>query len=133
MTIIKWRESYETGVAEMDAEHKELIDIINQLYQMQREKKSYEELQDVFNRLVRYTENHFSHEERLMEQTKYGEVEQQKAAHQKFIEELKEMEPDLVSGREDAAPVVNKFLREWWLNHIVGMDKEYGPHLQNNQ
>jgi len=31
MDIIKWRNSYETGIAEMDNEHRQLIQLINQL------------------------------------------------------------------------------------------------------
>jgi len=131
MTVIKWRESYETGVEEMDNEHKTLIDIINQLYQMQREKKSYEELKGIYNRLLQYTENHFQHEEKLLEESGYAQYKEQCQSHVDFIEKLKDLKEDLLSAKESSAPVVYKFLREWWLNHIVGMDKEYGPHLLN--
>lgn len=130
MSIIKWRESYETGVEEMDNEHRELIDIINLLYQMQREKKSYEELKGIYQRLLDYTQNHFQHEEKLMADSQYPGLQEQQQTHEKFVLRLKDMEEDLVSAKESAAPVVYKFLREWWLDHIVGMDKNYGPHLQ---
>lgn len=128
--IIKWRESYETGVEVMDNEHRELIEIINLLYQMQRDKKSYDELQDIYQRLLDYTQNHFQHEEKLMAESEYSGLEKQRQDHEEFVAKLKDMKEDLLSAKETAAPVVYKFLREWWLEHIVGMDKEYGPHLQ---
>ena len=129
MSVIKWRESYETGIAEMDNEHRELIEIINQLYQMQREKKAYDELKNIYNRLLEYTRNHFLNEEKLMEDSNYPGLQQQKNSHAEFVAKLQEMENDLVSANESVAPVVYRFLREWWLDHIVGMDKDYGPHL----
>ncbi len=127
--IIKWRESYETGVEVMDNEHRELIEIINLLYQMQRDKKSYDELQDIYQRLLDYTQNHFQHEEKLMAESEYSGLKKQQQNHEEFVAKLKDMKEDLLSVKETAAPVVYKFLREWWLEHIVGMDKEYGPHL----
>ncbi len=130
MSIIKWRESYETGVEVMDNEHRELIEIINLLYQMQRDKKAYEELKKIYARLLEYTQNHFQHEEKLMMDAEYPGLVEQQENHAEFITKLKEMEEDLLAAKESAAPVVYKFLREWWLDHIVGMDKEYGPHLQ---
>ena len=133
MTIIKWRDSYETGVAEMDNEHREIIEIINQLYEMLREKKSYSELENIYNRLLDYTKNHFAHEENLMEEAKYPGLERQRKAHAMFIAELEKMEKDLLSAEESVAPVVYKFLREWLLKHIVEVDKEYGPSLSTDE
>ena len=129
MTVIKWRDSYATGVAEMDAEHRELIDIINQLYEMLREKKSHDELKNIYDRLHSYTEKHFQHEEQMLEEAEYDGLAGQQNAHKQFIVELDKMEADLLSGNESVVPVVYKFLRDWWLQHIVEIDKLYGPTL----
>ncbi len=32
MTLIEWRKEFETGVAEVDYEHQELVDLINELH-----------------------------------------------------------------------------------------------------
>lgn len=132
--IIKWRDSYATGVEVMDAEHKQLIDIINDLYLMQRDKTaSKEKLKEVYDSLVSYTEDHFKHEERLLKEKEYDGLEEQYQSHAEFITKLKDMENDLTSGNEETIPVVYKFLREWWLGHIVDLDKNYGPHLSNEE
>jgi len=129
MSIIKWRDSYATGVEEMDAEHHELIDIINQLYEMMREKRPRAELKSIYDRLHSYTENHFRHEEQMMIESEYDGLAEQQKFHKQFIIELDKMEADLLSADEAVVPVVYKFLREWWLNHIVEVDKRYGPTL----
>ena len=129
MSIIKWRDTYATGVAEMDAEHHEIIDIINQLYDMLREKKSYTELKNIYDRLYSYAENHFRHEEQLMEAAGFEGLDDQLQAHVYFVDELAKMEANLLSADESVAPVVYKFLREWWLKHIVELDKRYGSIL----
>jgi hemerythrin len=85
MTIIKWRDSYATGVEEMDTEHRELIDIINQLYEMLREKREPAELKIIYDRLHRYTENHFQHEEQMMEESGHDGLAEQQKAHKQFV------------------------------------------------
>lgn len=129
MTIIKWRDSYSTGVEEMDKEHHEIIDIINQLYEMLRKKRERAELKTIYDRLHRYTEKHFQHEEQMMEESGHEGLAEQQQAHKQFVSELDRMEADLLSADESVVPVVYKFLREWLLKHIVEVDKRYGPNL----
>ncbi len=97
---------------------------------MQRDKKSYEELKVIYQSLVGYTEQHFQHEEKLLDESGYPELGQQWASHVEFVEKLTEMEKDLMAAKESAVPVVYKYLQQWWLDHIMGEDKLYGPFLQ---
>ena len=133
MAVIKWRESYETGVEEMDREHQALVAIINQLFEMQRDKKAFSELRDVYQKLIEYTEKHFQHEEQLLEKSGYPELENQKRFHRHFVTKMETMKDDLIEGKEEAAPVVYRYLREWLLGHIVEEDMKYGNHLQKKQ
>ncbi len=130
MTVIKWRDSYTIGVEEMDEEHKKLIEIINRLFQMIRDKKSYEELNEIYESLVAYTEQHFQHEEKLLDEAEYPRLEEQRTLHAEFVKKLEEMKNNLTSADESIAPVVYKFLRDWWVQHIVGEDKLYGDFFE---
>ncbi|MDJ0624213.1 MAG: bacteriohemerythrin [Desulfocapsaceae bacterium] len=132
MALIKWRDSYATGIPEMDDEHREIIDIINTLYEMIRDKKNYEELKNVYERMYNYSLNHFSHEEQILEESNYSGLAAQKEQHSRFAARLEEMKEQLLSADESAIPEVYKFLREWWLQHIVEVDGQYGDVLKED-
>lgn len=132
MALIKWRDSYATGIKEMDDEHRELIAIINTLYEMIRDKENYDELKRVYERMYNYSLHHFSHEEQILEESQFSGLAEQKEQHVSFVARLEEMKEQLLSADESITPEVYKFLREWWLHHIVEVDGRYGDNLKSD-
>lgn len=130
MALIKWRDSYATGVKEMDEEHRVIIDLINTLYEMIRDKKRYEELRTVYERMYSYSRDHFSHEEQMLEEADFSGLAEQKEQHAQFIARLDELKDELLSANESVTLEVYTFLREWWLQHIVETDGQYSEHMQ---
>ena len=130
MEIIKWRESYETGIPSMDQQHRVLIDLINQLYTMMREKSSEDELGSILQRCLDYGEEHLQTEEALLEQHGYPEMEQHIAHHQKFFKTIEDLKQQYGEQEGEVTPEIYKFLRTWWIDHIVAEDKKYGPYLK---
>jgi hemerythrin len=130
MDIIKWRASYETGIRKMDEEHKQLIVVINTLFNMIRSGEKEADLKKVYDTLSAYTQKHFRHEEEILKKHGYEDFDDQKFEHSQFIEELEKMRSELDSNSEEAVAKVYKFLREWWIDHIVGSDKKYSQFLK---
>ena len=133
MDLIKWRASYETGIAEMDEEHKQIIEIVNRLYRMLRGAEDTDDLKSIYTTLAEYSEQHFKHEEELLQKHNYPGMEEQGQSHEEFVNKLQEIRDDLEANDAKAIPEVYKFLREWWIGHIVESDKEYGPFLKEKR
>lgn len=129
MEAIPWRTSYETGVAMLDEQHKQLIGIINRLYSVIRNKEGAGDLQAVFEELAAYATTHLEVEENLLSEHNYPDLENHRQRHGEYIARVGELRQGLESADEKLVVEVYAYLRQWWLHHIVVEDKAYGPHL----
>jgi len=132
MTTIEWKDSYNVRVEEIDSQHKVLIKIFNDLGNAMEEGKGKEVVKDTLNRLVDYTQFHFSAEEELMAQYEYPEYHSHKKAH----DDLKKKVIDLNGRRNDEGFVLRLeiiyFLKNWLQNHILETDKKLGAYLNKS-
>ena len=124
--LIVWSSSYSVKVSQMDKEHQRLIDIINDLYAAMRSGRSKEAIGSILDELVAYTKTHFAHEEQLMQQSDYSGYAEQKRAHEALVAQLNEILDKYRNGTALGQEIMN-FLKNWLINHIQGLDKQYGP------
>ncbi len=130
MTLMEWNEKLSVGVAEIDAEHKKLLSMLNELYDGIQAKHSKEALGHVLDGLIDYTASHFKHEETLFAQTGYAAAAEHKKEHDELTTQVLEMKKRYHEGGSPALPLeVMNFLRKWLVIHIQGSDKKYGPYL----
>jgi hemerythrin len=130
MDILKWRTSYETGIPSMDAQHQQLISLVNQMYNIVRDHEGDAALDAVLGEMSEYAKKHLQEEEALLREHSYPDINDQEGDHAKYLEQIKVLYSELEKDRETAAKNIYAFLRSWWITHIVGMDKKYGPFLQ---
>ncbi len=130
MEILKWRKSYETGISQMDEQHKKLIQLVNQLYKMLREKDGIDELDAILQEMSDYAEQHLRDEEHLLETHAYPDIGKQKNSHNEYHETMDQLLLEMETDKHLAAQKIYGFLRKWWIDHIVGEDKEYGEFLR---
>ena len=64
----QWSDRLDTGIVEIDSQHRAIADYINALYNA-KQTNDQSEVEGVLSGLVDYTVNHFSFEEQLMEYT----------------------------------------------------------------
>ncbi|MGA2063849.1 MAG: bacteriohemerythrin [Thermoguttaceae bacterium] len=124
---IPWQDYYSVGEPSLDAQHRQIIGLINELYEAMQQGKDREAAAGILDRLVEYTRTHFDHEEQLMRDNAYPDV----ARHVLLHADLRRRTADcreqvgLVAGRD-----LLHFLKQWWLDHIQGADKRYAPFLE---
>ena len=124
MTFMQWKPEMSVGVARLDAQHKGLIALINQL----GEEGTDTDMEYILVELERYVREHFRDEEQLMETAGYPELSAHKEEHQAFEDWLHSVKAAYGSGGEARfyiADDVNKYLRDWLANHILIIDMEY--------
>ncbi len=66
MALLHWRDNLSVGVDDVDADHKHLIDLLNELHYLVFAGGDRTSVGKVLEKLVRYTEYHFDREEKLM-------------------------------------------------------------------
>lgn len=130
MTLIKWRDGYNTGVEQFDREHHKLVDLIDVMYHAIRDKESKETAQRACTELVAYTIYHFDNEELAMDAVGYDALVEHKAEHKRLKDEVIMLQQRLDTEFPEAATELYRLLRDWLINHIQDCDKRYAPYLK---
>lgn len=130
MPLMEWTPQMSVGVGIIDAEHKKLVLLINQLYEAMQRGAGQDALGQILENLILYTNTHFAHEEKLFAETGYPDA----TAHMKEHENLRRRVLDILkrykNGERDTLSIETlTFLKNWLINHTTGSDKRYGPHL----
>ncbi|MEZ3471278.1 MAG: hemerythrin family protein [Lachnospiraceae bacterium] len=128
----EFTEDYLTGIALVDAEHKELFHIVdkaNKLVKSFDELSGYDNIIEILNELKEYTKEHFTDEEEYMEGIQYEGLSAQKRAHEAFIDKLENIDLDQIDANpQEYLQELLEFLLGWLINHILYTDKKIPLH-----
>ena len=125
-TYIAWKDYYSVNDPSLDAEHKQIIACINELYEAMQGTTDSSTTKQVLDRLVQYTRTHFEHEEKILRDVDFPDFEAHKALHDNMRRRTLSLRTHLtlVTARD-----VLVFLKDWWLEHIQGEDKKYATYV----
>jgi len=126
-----WSDRLSVGVEEIDAHHKGLIQIVNQLHDAIRSGKGDAELGAILDKLIDYTGYHFSYEESLMGDDTTGFHSEHVAEHKALLEQVLDLQGKFKRGQTGLSLRVINFLKEWLTNHILDDDKKLGEYLNS--
>ncbi len=133
MVGIVWRDSYKIGVDQIDAQHKKLLLIINDLYEAHKRGTSQTMIIKILNELVEYTNYHFTIEEDLFKQYDYPQKDIHLDEHRYFVGRIAELQQESKKGNLLLSLKTIDFLKDWTINHILGTDKEFGNYINENE
>ncbi len=125
MALITWNKRYSVNIDVIDKQHMKLIELINDLNEAMKERKTKEILLNTILRLSDYTVSHFQYEEKLFKEYNYPETEKHKKEHDLFIKKVDEFKHGFDSGELMLSVDIITFLMEWLVNHIQITDKKY--------
>jgi len=128
--LIPWTEELSVQVLSMDAQHKQLIGLINKLHAALKRGQGAAATGTILKELIQYTEYHFSAEEKLMDAARYSDLPAQRQAHALLVDKAKDAEQRWAAGDSRITQELMNLLYDWLPQHIVGMDKKYGPYLR---
>jgi hemerythrin len=98
MDLIVWRKEFETGVAEVDHEHRELVDLINQLHAQLGEETSKETVSRFLGEVFARISAHFALEETVMRKHRYDEYQAHKTEHEALLDQIRDIMDDYEAG-----------------------------------
>ena len=123
MAYLHWVPELDTGIAEIDTQHKRILDYINKLHDL-RSSPDRAALGDVIGETVDYTLSHFAFEESVIESAGYMFAGPHKKVHELFTRKVAEMQSRFDAG-EDIATELHGMLSRWLFNHIRNEDHGY--------
>ena len=127
--LIEWDERLILGVASIDAQHRKLVDLANELYDAMRVGKGKEKVDSTLNGLVAYTKSHFAFEEELFAKHEYADREAHTKEHKALLEQVVRFITDAQKSSTGLPVKLMDFIESWLKNHIQKDDKAYVPYL----
>lgn len=129
-SFLHWSPSMSVGIDFMDADHKQLIELLTELHDLVGPGQVQTAAVAKLDELIDFTQQHFHLEERLMEESDYDELGEHRQLHKALLQEIGECRQNLISGEMDAGPEIMDFLKDWLTRHIRESDKHFGGFLE---
>jgi hemerythrin len=126
MMLIEWRKEFETGIADVDYEHAQLIDLINSLYRKLEEHPSTPVVSDMLGEIFAKISSHFALEEKIMRERRYDQYADHKSDHERLLDEIR----DIMDSFEDNpafgyAGALKDRLSPWFTEHFKTKDARF--------
>ena len=119
-----WSSDCATGNKVIDHQHRQIIDLIDRLIAIEASEENEELIGDTLNQLMRYTQEHLTYEEKLMQAHNYPGLNEHKAAHREFRKRVARFCDEARSSKPDVLREILTYLIEWWVYHITEEDKK---------
>ena len=129
-----WNDSYLTGVERIDAQHKVLVNTLNDANARLSGTITRELLEQITRDLLSYAIYHFETEEALMQEFDYAGLSaadevKHREEHRSFSQQVVSLREGLRDGRLVSREDLLSFLNQWLVNHILNTDKRLGAFL----
>lgn len=133
--FLLWDEDLSTGINEMDAQHKRLVEAVSRIMDYLWEGNGKKGVCSELNFLKEYTIFHFNDEELLMFKHEYPKLEQHKGEHKKFVNNILILEEKCKKKEVMSDTAIETFdmIWDWLKHHIKVVDKDYGAFISGKR
>jgi len=127
-----WTTELATGNSLIDAQHRQLINSVNELMDACVRGKGRAALGATLDFLIDYTGKHFSDEEKIQLQYRFPEFASHKRLHDTYKAAVAELALQLRTEGASVSLVakLNSSLGDWLVNHLKVEDKKIGDHIR---
>jgi hemerythrin len=134
---LEWREAMSVGDENIDADHKHLIDLINEFGVAISGKIEHKQIAHVLLGLVEYTTDHFKREEELQLKVRYPYHDAHKKMHRDVLKQLSAIVTEYTQSPPDKRIAMIRdlagFLKTWLVDHIIDSDLRMKPYVLKMQ
>ena len=126
--LFPWNENFNTGLAEIDWQHRKLVDLLNQLASQVASGVEVQAVGKIFDELADYAVYHFTTEEAIWHTYLASDSEARAhiAIHAAFVKEVSRLKAALLSEGSSfqVAEEAMGFLARWLASHILETDRQ---------
>lgn len=131
---IEWTDALCTGVAEIDRQHRILVNTLNEANAKLSEDLDVVVAEQITKDLLSYAIYHFETEEDMMQDHGYvaaspEEAETHQRQHRDFSREVVAVREGLKQGKQIVREELLAFLNGWLINHILNTDMKLAAHI----
>jgi hemerythrin len=133
MAYFQWADDMVIDHGPIDADHRHLVDMVDQLHTATSEGRGVEIVGQILEELIRYTSDHLRREEAQMEAVHFPNLEGHRKGHAHFVDSLRKLQQRYEAGHITVAAQLSSVLRDWLSLHIRRSDKELLEFIQRMQ
>ena len=128
MSDLTWNNALSVQITEVDEDHKKLVSLLSLLNQALLQNKPFDQTEAILLELVTCTAWHFCHEERLMLENSYDNLDTHRQEHQELLDSVQAL---LIRYQQTETLTTDdiNFLEHWLTGHILGSDMEMAEFL----
>ena len=124
MAIAEWHEDYRTGHEDIDRQHGQLFDLVNQIDQaVSLEQQPKAQLQELLTTFCQRAQEHFDLEEDLMAAYQYDNLAVHRSTHRALTGKVQGLINKLAQADTYLPRDVTQVLVDWMVHHIKGEDR----------
>lgn len=131
MRPLHWDSSYSIFLPEIDAEHRSLFRLANELQNALLTCAPQARLEESMQAFVAHVEEHFSHEERMMKFTRYETFLWHRRQHDGIRHRMRRARKSLAQGDREALLALVEHIGRWLRDHTSITDRMMGAYLRN--
>ena len=129
---ISWRHVWDSGHSQIDAQHKNLIDLANQLLEMTTMQATKEEILFMLDKLIQHTSQHFAYEEHVLRKLNYDKIEDHMVKHQLLIEKALGLRKDFLEDKGYMSTFFSFIIEDVVLKHMIQEDTRFFPTIKKS-
>ncbi len=122
MALIRWLDSFDIGIPEIDFEHRELVGLINACHEHVLDPHDGSDVSDFLGLIYARISSHFTHEELEMMRLEYVEYWAHKADHERLLDELRQTIVSWEQSHTIDDEALSAWLERWFLIHFRTFD-----------
>ena len=127
---VVWSSKFESGHEGIDAQHKELFDDSNEIFESILSIKTKEEQLESLMKIMDDLKEHFDYEEEVLREIGYPEVNYHAVSHMNLINSSKLFIEKFEKEEVEVIEVLNFLIFEVIANHLYRQDRLYFPYLE---
>lgn len=134
MSFFKLTKNLETGIEEIDDQHRELLNWANSL-SAANEEAGAQKVSETLDKLSDYVSYHFRTEEEAMDQYDYGKLEKHRKQHNRLMHEVSDLFVRTRGKEADKGSLaeVEYLLTDWIQLHIKEWDQPFAAFVKNRR
>ena len=118
MSLITWKDEFSLGIESVDLEHREMIELINDLDSAMQQHATQDTVVDTLGEIYARIAAHFALEEKIMRDAHYEAFAAHKQDHELLLDELLDVIDSVDEDGDYDRTALSRDLDTWFSDHF---------------
>jgi len=122
MSYLEWKVEYSVGIESMDVEHRDMIELINSVYNELEGRRDGDAIEGFLGEVHSAISSHFALEERIMREADFVEYAEHKEDHEGLLDQILDMMDASFDDENSGLAILEEKLSDWFGKHFSTFD-----------